>query len=286
RAYGDSVALFMALCVGKLADLANALCAWEPIAQCPRHLFGKQTISMVWDFAEGNPFGESSGSWSVLMKNNQHAFESPLMAHDRPRSGIARQLDATSCSSLGRDFLVSTDPPYYDNIGYADLSDFFYVWSRRALASSFPTLFSTLLTPKAKELIAAPYRHGGSREAAHRFFEEGLGTVFSEIRAIQHSDYPTTVFYAFKQSESEDDEDGANNTVVASTGWETILEGCIKAGWTIEGTWPIRTEMGSRLRGMASNALATSVVLVCRPRLSEAALATRREFLAALKREL
>jgi putative DNA methylase len=286
RAYADAIALFMTLCLGKLADLANSLCAWEPIAQCPRHLFGKQTISMVWDFAEGNPLGDSSGSWSVLMENNQRALESPMMSHDRPQSGTATQLDASSCSSIARRLVVSTDPPYYDNIGYADLSDFFYIWLRRALASSFPTLFSTLLTPKTKELIAAPYRHANNREAARKYFEQGLGKVFAEIRSVQNADYPVTIFYAFKQAESDENPDGGNSSVLASTGWETILDACINAQWTIDGTWPIRTEMGSRLRGMASNALATSIVLVCRSRPSDAPLATRKQFISGLRHEL
>jgi putative DNA methylase len=184
--------------------------------------------------------------------------------------------------------LISTDPPYYDNIGYADLSDFFYIWLRRSLGKVCPDLFGTMLTPKAQELIATPYRFGGDGEKAKAFFEQGLGNAFARMRETLHPDYPLTVYYAFKQSETDEDNEGETNgsSVIASTGWETMLEGLIRAGFAVTGTWPMRSELTTRNVGRGTNALASSIVLVCRPRSEDARPATRREFLTALKREL
>jgi putative DNA methylase len=181
-----------------------------------------------------------------------------------------------------------TDPPYYDNISYAELSDFFYVWLRRSLSPIYPSLFATLLTPKNQELIASAYRHEGSSEKAQSFFEKGLGHAFVQMRSVQQPDLPLTVYYAFKQSETDDNGDGddVGSAATASTGWETMLAGLIHAGFSVHGTWPIRTELSNRMVGIGRNALASSIVLSCRPRVSGAPLATRREFIAALKREL
>jgi putative DNA methylase len=180
--------------------------------------------------------------------------------------------------------VLCTDPPYYDNIGYADLSDFFYVWLRRSIGKLYPDIFSTLLVPKTQELVATPYRFDGDKDKAKRFFEEGLGMAFAKAHEAQHSDYPLTVFYAFKQSESA--EDGVNGSPVASTGWETMLQGLLKAGFHVDGTWPMRTELSNRPVASGTNALASSIVLVCRKRSEEAPMATRREFVAALRKEL
>jgi len=174
--------------------------------------------------------------------------------------------------------IVSTDPPYYDNIGYADLSDFFYVWLRRSLKPIYPELFSTLLVPKAEELVATPYRHG-SKDAAEAFFLEGMTCAIQSMAAAAHSAFPVTIYYAFKQAERDH-----NGT--ASTGWETFLEAVIKAGFSLTGTWPMRTENTTRLVGMTTNALASSIVLVCRPRPADAPVTSRRDFLTALKREM
>src|SRR5258708_14094117 len=190
--------------------------------------------------------------------------------------------------------LISTDPTYYDNIGYADLADFFYVWLRRSLNSVYPELFKTMLVPKAQELVATPYRFEGSKSKAQEFFETGLGKAFGRMREVQHPEYPLTVYYAFKQAEAEgggneeNEERGNGNTskAIASTGWETMLEGLIKAGFTVVGTWPVRTELANRTRGISSNALASSIVLVCRPRPIDAPMASRRDFLKALRAEL
>ena len=277
-AYGEAVSVYLGFALDKQADLGNSLCRWEPIAQCPRQLFGRQAIPMVWDFAEGNPLGDSSGGWSVCVNGIVRAFSRMFQRSSNQDSGHVYQLDAQS-QSLSNGRVVSTDPPYYDNIGYADLSDFFYVWMRRSLQDAFPTLFSTLETPKRQELVATPGRHGGKAEA-EAFFLGGMAAAVHRLAQQTHPGFPLTIYYAFKQAEIE------TNGAVASTGWQTFLSAVIDAGLAIDGTWPIRTENASRMRGMNSNALASSVVIVCRVRNVDASIATRREFLAALKREL
>jgi putative DNA methylase len=278
EAYADAIATYLGLTVSKLADLANSLTAWEPIAQCPRHLFSRQAIPMVWDFAEGNPLGESSGSWVVLLANLMRSLGSGLMDFPRKSTGTASQLDATQLV-VERRRLVATDPPYYDNIGYADLADFFYVWLRRSLGHIYPDLFSTLLTPKAREVVATPYRFDDDVTRAEQFFEHAMREAFERFHDAHLAGSPLTLFYAFKQAESQD---GA----VISTGWETMLNGLLESGLGVTGTWPMRTEMGSRMVGQGTNALASSIVLVCRPRPADAPVTTRRDFIAALKAEL
>jgi len=288
-AYADSLATYFAFLIDKLADLGNMLNRWEPVAQCPRQLFGRQAIPMIWDFAEGNPFSASSGSWEVLLRNAIRALESPLMPFPDSVPGAVRQQDVAAYNQISSEFVVSTDPPYYNNIDYADLSDFFYIWLRRSLSQVFPSLFTTVLTPKNPELVASPYRHNGDRLAARRFFEEGLGAAFRSIGRQQKPEYPLTVYYAFKQAEESEptEEDELEDvSAVASTGWETMLEGLIDARFVILGTWPVRTEMGSRMMSMGMNALASSIVLVCRPRPESALVATRKEFITALRQEL
>jgi putative DNA methylase len=276
--YADGVATYLALGVSRLSDICNSLCMWENTKTQVRHLFTRQAISMLWDFAEANVFADAAGDFGVTLGNLAKAIE----ATPARGKGDAAQLDATALLSVGRIF--STDPPYYDNIGYADLSDFFYVWLRRSLSSVYPELFSTLLVPKKQELVAAPERFGGDRGEAQRFFEEGSALAFDAMRRSQHPEFPLTVYYAFKQAEDEDDEDG--DAGVASTGWETMLEGLLKAEFQITATWPARSELGNRMRGQGSNALASSIVLACRPRLDSAPITTRKDFLASLKKEL
>lgn len=193
------------------------------------------------------------------------------------------QADATSIINGTERRLISTDPPYYDNVGYADLSDFFYVWLRRSLGNVFPDLFATLLTPKTPELIATPHRFDGDKQMAETFFEVGLHKAFNRMRDAHHENYPLTVYYAFKQAEAVND---GNGSAMASTGWETMLQGLIGAGFAITGTWPMRSERGARMRSIDSNALATSIVLVCRPRPEDAPRTTRADFVRALRREL
>ena len=282
RAYGEAVGVYLAFVLDKQADLGNALNRWEPNAQRPRQLFARQAIPMVWDHAEANVFSSSSGSWQVLLKNEASNLIAESFNFFRSKTGAASQFDAQSDNGM-RNLIVSTDPPYYDNIGYADLSDFFYVWLRQSLKSTYPELFGTLLVPKAEELVATPYRENRGKEGARNFFEEGMFQAFKQVNRYACDEVPVTIYYAFKQSETE-----TANAVeaTASTGWETMLSAIIRAGFAITGTWPIRTEMGSRMIASGTNALASSIVLVCRKRPIDAPMCTRRDFLAALKREL
>jgi putative DNA methylase len=198
-------------------------------------------------------------------------------------NSCVKQLDAQSDGSL-HNIAISTDPPYYDNIGYADLSDYFYIWMRQALKDTYPEIFRTMLVPKAEELVATPYRFQGNREKARDFFEEGMLQAFQRLYSSANEDIPVTIYYAFKQSEADEDGEGDQQTV--STGWETMLSAIIRAGFTITGTWPIRTEMSNRSVGLGTNALASSIVLVCRKRPPDAPNTTQRDFISALKREL
>ena len=278
RAYAEAVGLYLGFALSKQADLGNSLCRWEPAAQCPRQLFGRQAIPMVWDFAEGNPIGHSSGAWEVLVSGIANALGRNFEQATSGFLGSANRMDAVT-QSISIDKLISTDPPYYDNVGYADLSDFFYVWLRRTLRPLFPSVFATLAVPKAEELVATPDRHGGSEEA-ERFFLDGMSCAFRQLASQAHPTFPVTIYYAFKQAETKSD--GGT----ASTGWETFLNAVVGAGFAVTGTWPMRTENASRLRGMSSNALASSIVLVCRRRSADTPTTSRREFLAALRSEL
>lgn len=234
-----------------------------------RNTFGRQAIPMVWDFAEANPFCQSSGNWLAMVD-----WTSKALAHTPGIiKGFATQQDAAN-QLISKNKVVSTDPPYYDNIGYADLSDFFYVWMRRSLKSVYPKLFSTLAVPKAEELVATPYRHG-SKEKAEKFFLDGMTQAIHNLADNAHPAFPVTIYYAFKQAETKEGS-------TSSTGWETFLEAVISAGFSIDGTWPMRTEMASRMIGSGANALASSVVLVCKKRQINAYTASRRE----LQREL
>ena len=278
KAYAEAVAVYLSFALDKQADLGSSLCRWEPIAQCPRQVFGRQAISMVWDFAEGNPLGDSSGAWVVFINGIVKAFAKAFEVVSASANGSAQQADAGR-QEISNAKVVSTDPPYYDNVPYADLSDFFYVWLRRSLRTIFPDLFATLAVPKAEELVATPYRHG-SKQKAETFFLDGMTQAMHRLADQTHPTFPVTIYYAFKQSES----DSSGGT--ASTGWETFLDAVIRAGFSTTGTWPMRTENDSRLRGQSSNALASSIVLVCRPRPTDAPTVTRRDFLTALKAEL
>ena len=272
EAYADSVATYLGLAVSRTADLNNRLVTWSSSRNQARNLFARQTISMTWDFVEVSPFGDAAGDVGISTRSMERALRS-IQAKGRPRVGLA---NAGARSYSGS--LVSTDPPYYDNVGYADLSDFFYVWLRRSLGAVLPSLLGTMLTPKADELVADPVRRGGPK-AADAYFEQGFVEVFARIRRDTPADYPITVFYAFKQSEIEAGD-------IASTGWEVLLEGMIRSGWEITATWPIRTERAGRTRDIGSNALASSIVLACRPRDDAASATTRRAFLGTLKGEL
>lgn len=235
---------------------------------------------MTWDYAESNPFSNSSGCFDNIFNLELQAFEGLVGSHAIP--GTARQRDAQSDNGM-RGIVVSTDPPYYDNIGYADLSDYFYVWLRRSLRNTYPQLFSTMLVPKHEELVATPYRENRGKEGARTFFEEGMFHTFKQVYEYAREDVPVTIYYAFKQSETESKNDIEST---ASTGWETMLSAIIKAGFSITGTWPMKTEKPGRTIGNGANALASSIVLVCRKRTEGAPIGTRRNFVMALKREL
>lgn len=278
KEYSEAIATYLAFVVDKLADLGNSLNRWEPNAECPRQLFARHAIPMVWDFAEGNPFSNSSGSWKILIDNLMRSFLSDAFNFQRDHLGVVYQSDASQFAKVSG-VIVSTDPPYYDNIGYADLSDFFYIWLRRNLKSIYPEVFSTMLVPKKEELVATPYRFDGSQQAAKEFFEQGMSEVCQNIYRYAAQDIPFTLYYAFKQTDL--DVDGT-----ASSGWETMLSAILHAGFSIHGTWPMRTEMASRTLAQGTNALASSIVLVCRKREAAAATCTRKNFLRELNREL
>jgi putative DNA methylase len=273
-AYADAVGVYLGMAVSKMADAQSTLCRWKTTMDQSIATFGRQALPMVWDYSEANAFGEMAGDPLVSLRNMMRVVDqlSGLT------NGHVAQMDAQS-QELSHDSVVSTDPPYYDNIGYADLSDFFYVWLRRSLGPIFPDLFTTVAVPKAEELVATPYRHG-SKEKAETFFLGGMTQAMHRIAEQTHPAFPTTIYYAFKQSES----DGGDGTT--NTGWDTFLAAVIEAGFAISGTWPMRTELGNRMIGSGTNALASSIVLVCRARAANAPIATRREFVAALKAEL
>ncbi|MGC8732669.1 MAG: DUF1156 domain-containing protein, partial [Halothiobacillaceae bacterium] len=262
--------VYLAMAVDKVADRNSTVCAWASLREHARNTFGRQAIPMVWDFAESNPLSDSSGNF----EGGIVSIVAGLGSLTTVAAGHAGQADAQS-QDYAAAKLVSTDPPYYDNIGYADLSDFFYVWLRRSLKPVFPDLFATLSTPKAEELVATPYRHG-SKEKAEQFFLGGMTQAMHRLAEQAHPAFPVTIYYAFKQSESETDEG------TSSTGWETFLDAVIRAGFAISGTWPMRTELSNRMIGSGTNALASSIVLVCRPRPADATVASRREFVRAL----
>ena len=276
RAYGEAVGVYLAFSVDRLADFSTSVSRWSVTNEKPMNCFSKQAIPMTWDFPEANPMGNAVGSFSTIVSYVASCIEK---LPSRAFNGTAIQFDAQSDCGL-RNIMVSTDPPYYDNIGYADLSDFFYVWMRQSLKDTYPKLFRTMLVPKAEELVATPYRFEGSTEKARDFFEDGMLHTCQQIYQYAREDIPVTIYYAYKQSDTDED------SKTASTGWETMLSAIIRAGFAITGTWPMRTEQTYRAISMGTNALASSIVLVCRKRPAEAPQTTRRGFIAELKREL
>ncbi|MEN4464813.1 DUF1156 domain-containing protein [Mycolicibacterium conceptionense] len=273
-AYGDAVATYLGFAISRMTNKASSICSWDSSTkmEAVRSVFARQALPMSWDYAESNPWGGSGGD-----------FEEDLLwisrVLDRSSGGVPGAVKQASAAERGYSgYLVSTDPPYYDNIGYSDLSDFFYVWMRRSLRSVHPRLLSTMLVPKTEELVANPYRHGG-RSGAHEFFEDGFRKVFLKARESAFTDLPITVYYAFKQSET-------TAAGESSTGWETLLEGMIQSGWAVTATWPVRSELSNRMIGSGTNALASSIVLALRPRPLSALSTDRREFVEALKAEL
>jgi len=276
KAYSEAVAVYLAFVVDRMAFYGSSLCGWLTKDNAMGKSMPQQALAMSWDFAEGNPLAKSSSdviTASMAISNYLH-LATPHA------NGKAFQRDAR-IGIVGLDrLIISTDPPYYDNVPYADLSDFFYVWLRRSLRRCLPDLFGTLAVPKTGELVAFAYRHKEGKLGAEAFFLDGMTKAMQKLADQAHPAFPITIYYAFKQSESDTDEG------TASTGWETFLDAVIRAGFAVCGTWPLRTEGQSRMRGFNSNALASSIVLVCRPRETNAPTATRREFLNTLKEEL
>lgn len=275
-AYAQAVGVYLAFSLNRSADFWSNLCIWanQPKNELVAHLFGRQAIPMAWDFAEASPFSNSGGNF---INNLEYVAKGVSFFPFEPVAGFSLQADAQT-QEFTKNKVLSTDPPYYDNIGYADLSDFFYVWLRRTLRPIFPNLYATLAVPKTEELVATPYRHG-SREAAERFFLEGMKRALKNLAEQAHPAFPVTIYYAFKQSETQ----GESGT--SSTGWETFLQAVLDAGFALTGTWPMRTERTTGIKGN-QNSLASCIVLVCRHRAADAPVVSRREFLRELNATL
>ena len=280
-AYADAVVTYLAFAIDKTSEGNTQFCTWSSLPS-KLHVvstFGIQALPMVWDYAEANLFADSAGNFSRMVNLIAKVIE--RQCAKSPIFGVTGQSNASEKLMVTKQPIISTDPPYYHNIGYADLSDFFYIWQRRVLGEVYPDLYNTVLVPKDEELVAAAHRFGGNKTKAEEHFLTGLGKAFHLMHQQAHPDYPLTIYYAFKQSE-KDKKDGG----IASTGWETMLEGLLKAGFQITGTLPMRTERAGGFRNKNRNALASSIVLVCRPRSNDASVVPRRNFIAALRREL
>mgnify|MGYP003670299249 FL=1 len=273
KAYGEAVATYLLFAINKGANLWSTITSWMSDRGAFRETFARQAIPMIWDFAEANPFSNSGGNLLTAIDKGRMAIEYlPSQA-----GGHVSQQDAAA-QTISKDKVVSTDPPYYDNIGYADLSDFFYVWMRRSLRNVYPDLFGTMAVPKAEELVATPYRHG-SKEKAETFFMDGMTRAIHNLAVQAHPAFPVSIYYAFKQSETKEGS-------TTSTGWVTFLEAVIQAGFSIDGTWPVRTEGAGRIIAKGTNALASSIVLVCRTRETSAESISRRDFQRQLRAEM
>ncbi len=273
-AYAEAVGVYLAFSIDKASDYWSSICTWHSSKDLIRNTFGRQAIPMTWDYAETNPFSDSAGNASSGI---DWAYKALQLMPAR-EYGFAGQGDAQT-QTVSAAKVVSTDPPYYDNIGYADLSDFFYVWLRKSLKPIFPSLYATVAVPKAEELVATPYRHGGKTEA-ETFFLDGMTQAMHNLAEQAHPAFPVTIYYAFKQSDTQDD--GGTH----STGWVTFLEAVLRAGFALTGTWPMRTELGNRMIGAGTNALASSIVLVCRQRAADAPTVSRRDFIRELNAAL
>ena len=269
-AYAEAVSVYLGLAVDKASDYNSSLVAWSPTRDQAKTTFGRQALPMVWDFAEINTFAGAAGDIAVSIEGICRSMGAASSRH-----GYVQQADAQT-QLISSQKVISTDPPYYDNISYADLSDFFYVWLRKSLRQIFPSLYATVAVPKAEELVATPYRHG-SKEKAEAFFLDGMTHTMRNLSEKAHSAFPVTIYYAFKQSETKEDAGTTSNT-----GWDTFLQALLDAGFTITGTWPMRTERDSRSIGIGANALASSIILVCRQRARDAATVSRRDFVREL----
>ena len=274
-AYADAVVTYLAFVIDKCADYWSTLCTWHNSKELIRNAFGRQGIPMTWDFAECNPFSSSSGNWMAMVDWVTKAIRHLPAAGS---GGDAVQQDARARVSESVGAVVSTDPPYYDNVTYSESSDFFYVWLRSNLADVWPEECATILTPKSQELVANRYQHG-SKKAAEHHFQSGMAEFMAQVAERQPPNAPATVYYAYKAKETKDGE-------IRTTGWDTFLQAVVDAGLQVNATWPMRTELSTRLVASGTNALASSIVLACRPRPSSAVPTTRGEFIAALRQEL
>lgn len=281
-AYAEAITVFLACILDRVIDFNNALVRWIPSNEKIMSLFGRSAVPMTWEFGEANVLADVVGGWSTCTNYIVDCVGKLVGIIE----GVVEQHDARISLNIPAEALICTDPPYYDMMSYSDLTDLFYLWLRQNIRSIYPDIFTTMLTPKTPELVATPFRFDGGQPDADTHFESGLSEAFTNIRNASHPSYPTTIFYAFKQSESEGDEEGNNGTMASSTGWETMLEGLLKAGFTVNGTWPLRTEGTARLRNLNSNALASSIVLVCRPRPDDAQTISRSRFVDLLRKEL
>ncbi|GGA67036.1 hypothetical protein GCM10011369_05810 [Neiella marina] len=273
-AFGEAIAVYLGFALSKLSDSCNTIVTWKPSMNQAIHMFTRQAIPMTWDYVEPNVFAGSMGDFSVTLNNMMRVLDKEI---GKISTGTVCQQDAAT-QKVSINKVISTDPPYYDNIGYADLSDFFYVWMRKSLRGVYPQLFATMAVPKAEELVATPYRHG-SKDAAESFFLEGMTRAIENLAGSGHPGFPISIYYAFKQSETK----GGSTS---NTGWETFLEAVISAGLAIDGTWPMRTEMGNRMIGSGTNALASSVVLICQKRKIGIGTLSRRQFQRELRAEM
>lgn len=268
-AYAQAVGVYLGLAADRMSDSHSSITSWTSQRDTLRNTFARQAIPMVWDYAEANPFSDSTGNFGGALAWVEKAFE----AFPAQPNGLVQQADAQT-QTVSRNKVISSDPPYYDNIGYADLSDFFYVWLRKTLRPIFPNLYATIAVPKAEELVATPYRHGG-KNGAEAFFLDGMGKAIHQLAEQAHPAFPVTIYYAFKQSETKVDG-------TSSAGWETFLQAVIDAGFAISGTWPMRTEREGRTISSGTNTLASSVVLVCNKRKADADTISRRQFIREL----
>ena len=275
KAYGEAIRVYLATAIDKATNLWSSLVGWMSDRGALRETFGRQAVPMVWDYAEANPFSASGGNFGMFIDRCSDAIS---FLPSAKISSEVRQFDAQTDCGL-RNVMISTDPPYYDNIGYADLSDYFYIWLRSSLKQIMPDVFRTVLVPKAEELVATPYRFGGDLDKAKVFFEDGMSQACRQFNVYAQEDIPVTIYYAYKRSSADDDK-------VSSTGWETMLSSIISANFVITGTWPMKTESPGRAIAQGTNALASSIVLVCRKRSEDVPQITRRNLVSTLRREL
>ena len=281
KAYSEIIATYLTFAVNRLANRLSTICIWNTQRETIEQTFGRQAIPMTWDYAEANVFSSSTGSWDSSLEWIPKVLEK---LPKKVKPGKAEQKNATSID-IRNSYIIATDPPYYDNIAYADLSDFFYIWLRKTLKNSYPSIFSTLTVPKNEEIVATPYRFEGDKSLAKNFFEENIKKAFETLFNLQDPEFPIILYYAFKQAELTIEDKKAGRSIAVSTGWETMLESLLDVGFTITGTWPLRTERDQGLK-TGSNVLASSIVLVCRKKLSEQENISRKDYLTLLRKEL